>query len=117
MSRDESENARGGALSPAEAVALAALVEYAPGAVVSRALVQSKPGSVTLFAFDAGQGLSEHTTPYDAHLLVLDGEVLLTIGGREVPARAGEIVRMPAGVPHSVEARGRMKMLLLMIRG
>lgn len=108
---------RAGALPPAEPVALAALVDYAPGAVVSRALVQSKPGSVTLFAFDAGQGLSEHTTPYDAHVLVLDGECHLTIGGREVPARVGEIVRMPAGVPHSVEARGQMKMLLLMIRG
>ena len=111
-----SPESRAGALPPAEAVALAPLIGYAPGAIVSRALVQSKAGSVTLFAFDTGQGLSEHATPYDAHLLVLEGEALLTIGGREVRAGAGEITRMPADVPHSVEARGRMKMLLLMIR-
>ena len=114
MARSETQ---GAVLPPAEAVVLASLVDYAPGAVVSRALVQSKPGSLTLFAFDAGQGLSEHTTPYDAHVLVLEGEVRLTIGGQAVPVRAGEVVRMPAGVPHAVEARCRMKMLLLMIRG
>ncbi len=108
---------RGGALPPAEPAALAGLVDYVPGSVVSRALVQSKPGSVTLFAFDAGQGLNEHTTPYDAHVLVVEGEAALTIGGAEVTARAGELVRLPANVPHALEARVPFKMLLLMIRG
>ncbi len=109
--------ARPGALPAGEAAALAGLVSYAPGSIVSRALVQSKPGSVTLFAFDAGQALNEHTTPYDAHVLVLEGESTLTIGGRVVTARAGDIVRLPANVPHAVDGPGRFKMLLLMIRG
>ncbi len=106
----------GRALPEAEPFLLAGLVDYAPGAVVSRTLVQSRPATVTLFAFDAGQGLSEHTTPYDAHVLVVEGAAALTIGGRPVSARAGEIVRMPAGVPHAVDAPERFKMLLLMVR-
>ena len=104
-------------LLPGEPALLARLVDYAPGSVVSRALVQSKAGSVTLFAFDAGQGLNEHTTPYDAHVLVVEGEASLTIGGKTMSARAGEIVRMPANVPHAVDAPEPSKMLLLMIRG
>jgi quercetin dioxygenase-like cupin family protein len=93
------------------------VVAYAPGSIVSRALTQSKIGSVTLFAFDAGQGLNEHTAPYDAHVLVLDGVATLTIGGKPVTAKAGEIVLMPAGVAHAVDAPERMKMLLVMLRG
>jgi quercetin dioxygenase-like cupin family protein len=89
----------------------------APGSVVSRAVVQSPAGSVTLFAFDAGQGLNEHTTPYDAHVIVLEGETTLTIAGQPVTATAGDIVRLPANVPHAVDARGPFKMLLVMIRG
>lgn len=108
---------RAGALPPGQPAALAALVDYVAGSVVSRALVQSKPGSVTLFAFDAGQGLNEHTTPYDAHVLVVEGEAAITVGGAEVTARAGELVRLPANVPHALEARTPFKMLLLMIRG
>jgi quercetin dioxygenase-like cupin family protein len=115
-SRDQ-EKRTGSALPPAEPLQVAKLVEYAEGAVVSRALVQSKPASVTLFAFDAGQGLNEHTTPYDAHVIVLEGMATLTIGGKPILARPGEIVRMPANVPHAVDAREPFKMLLLMIRG
>jgi quercetin dioxygenase-like cupin family protein len=96
---------------------LADLAQYAEGSIVSRALVQKSVGSLTLFAFDAGQGLSEHTAPFDAFVQVLDGEVELTIGGKSVPAVAGEVVLMPANVPHAVKAHKRFKMLLSMIRG
>ncbi len=104
------------AILPATAVRLADLVAYAEGAVVSRALVQKAAASLTLFAFDAGQSLSEHTTALDAYLQVLDGEVDLTVGGESLVARAGETVLLPAGVPHEVSARARFKMLLTMIR-
>ena len=104
------------ALPPAQPVRLAELLDYAPGAVVSRALVKASGGSVTLFAFEAGQELSEHIAPFDALVEVLDGEVELTIGGSPVVARAGETVLMPAHVPHAVRARARFKMLLTMVR-
>ena len=117
MATDDHEKPLSSGLPAAEPHSLAGLVQYAPGSVVSRALVQSKPGSVTLFAFDAGQGLNEHTTPYDAHVIVLEGVASLTIGGKPVRAAAGEVVRMPAGVPHAVDAIEPFKMLLLMIRG
>lgn len=104
-------------LEASRAVRLETLVDYAPGAVVSRTIAQSPAGTLTLFAFDEGQGLSEHSAPFDAFVQVLDGEVLLTIGGEAVPAQAGETVRMPADVPHAVQARRRFKMLLTMIRG
>ena len=76
----------------------------------------SPSGTVTLFAFDAGEGLSEHTTPFDALVLVVEGALTLTIGGTPVAAEPGTIVRMPAGVPHAVDARVRSKMLLVMLR-
>ncbi len=117
MAADDQERRPRGGLPAAEPLELARLVEYAEGSVVSRALVQSKAGSVTAFAFDAGQGLNEHTTPYDAHVIVLEGTASLTIGGTAVLARPGEIVRLPANVPHAVDAPQPFKMLLLMIRG
>ncbi len=101
----------------AKAQNLADLVEYAEGSIVSRAISQSKAGSLTLFAFDAGQALSEHTAPFDALVQVLDGEVELTIGGKKVKAKVGDAVLMPAEVPHAVDAKKRFKMLLSMIRG
>ena len=104
------------ALPPARAVRLEAEIGYAPGSVVSRAIAKARGGSLTLFAFDAGEELSEHTAPFDAFVQVLDGEVELTIGGETVIARAGETVRMPAGLPHAVRARERFKMLLAMVR-
>lgn len=94
---------------------LAGLVTYANGAIVSKTLLDKKSGSLTLFAFDAGQGLSEHTSPYDATVLILDGEAELVIGGKTVKAKAGDIVIMPANVPHAVKAEKRFKMLLIMI--
>jgi quercetin dioxygenase-like cupin family protein len=104
-------------MPPAEVVHLAELVQYAEGSVVSRALVQKPVGSVTLFAFDAGQALSEHTAPFDAYVQLLDGEAELVVGGKSIDARAGDTVLMPANIPHAVNARKRFKMLLTMIRG
>ena len=103
-------------LPPARSIVLERELAYQPGAVVSRTLAKTRGGSVTLFAFDVGQELSEHTAPFDALVQVLDGAVQLTIGGEEVVARAGETVRMPAGVPHAVRALEPFKMLLTMVR-
>ena len=99
-----------------QAIGMAGFVAYAEGSVVSKTLLDKKAGTLTLFSFDEGQGLSEHTSPYDATVLVVDGEATLVIGGRPVKAQAGELVIMPAGVPHSLRAERRFKMLLIMIR-
>lgn len=105
-----------GDMPVSEAVDLAGLVEYGEGAVVSRTLIQASVGTVTVFAFDKGQGLSEHSTPFDALVQVIDGKAEITIGGEMVAAAAGESVLMPADVPHSLHAPERYKMLLTMIR-
>lgn len=97
-------------------IGLANAVVYADGSIVSKTLLDKKTGTLTLFAFDAGQGLSEHTSPYDATVYILDGTAKLMIDGREVRARAGEMVIMPANIPHDVQAEERFKMLLVMIR-
>jgi quercetin dioxygenase-like cupin family protein len=99
-----------------QAIEMAGFVTYADGAVVSRTLLDKKAGTLTLFSFDQGQGLSEHTSPYDATVLVVEGTATLVIGGQTVKAKAGELVIMPAGVPHSLKAEERFKMLLIMIR-
>jgi len=95
---------------------LAKDVSYADGSIVSKTLLNKKTGTLTLFAFDAGQGLSEHTSPYDATVMILDGQAKLTIGGKDALANAGEMVIMPAGIPHDVQAESRFKMLLIMIK-
>jgi len=100
----------------AETLDLAGLVEYGDGAVVSRTLMKSGGGTVTLFAFDADQGLSEHTAPFDALVQVVDGVGEFVVGGETCRAERGEAVLMPANVPHSVRAIGRFKMLLMMLR-
>jgi quercetin dioxygenase-like cupin family protein len=105
-----------GGLPAAEPVDLATLVAYQEGAIVSRTLAKRNGGTVTLFAFDQGQALSEHTAPFDAIVQVLDGEAELVIGGRKVPTRAGQTTLMPAQVPHAVNATQRFKMLLVMVR-
>lgn len=99
-----------------EAHNLAGLAEYAPGAIVSREIVNKKVGTLTVFAFDAGQGLSEHSAPFDAIVQILDGSSEWTIGGEPVSCGAGEIMIMPANVPHAVKAKQRFKMLLTMIK-
>lgn len=113
MSREKAS----GKLEGSKAFLLSQLVDYAEAATVSRILAKNSAGNVTLFAFDAGQSLSEHSTPFDALVQVIDGEVELTIGGETVIARAGEVVLMPADVPHAVNAAKRFKMLLTMLRG
>jgi quercetin dioxygenase-like cupin family protein len=95
---------------------LASLVEYAADSIVSKTILDKPVGTITLFAFDKGQKLSEHTAPYDAVVQIVDGLARLTIGGREVEVSAGEIIIMPANVPHSVGAAEKFKMLLTMIR-
>lgn len=103
-------------IAPAEAHPLAELLTPAPHGIASRILSKNNGGSITLFAFDAGQGLSEHTAPFDAIVMVLDGRLLLTIGGTEVTARPGTVVRMPAHVPHAVDAAEPSRMILTMLR-
>lgn len=98
-------------------VELASLVEYAPKAVVSRTITKSKAGTLTLFAFDADESLSEHSAPFDAYVQILDGQAELSIGGKTVIARTGQTVLMPANIPHAVYAQQPFKMLLIMIRG
>ena len=95
---------------------LAGLVDYQEGSVVSRTIVTKETGTVTLFAFDKEQGLSEHTTPYDAMVHVLDGEVEVTISGNSSRVKTGEIIIMPANEPHALKAVDRFKMLLTMIK-
>jgi quercetin dioxygenase-like cupin family protein len=100
----------------AEVVRLTDLVNYQEGAVVSRTLVKGATGTVTLFAFGDGQGLSEHTTPFDAMAYLLEGEAEIAVSGKPMRTAAGEAVLMPANQPHSLKALGRFKMLLTMIR-
>jgi quercetin dioxygenase-like cupin family protein len=100
----------------ARAARLAELVKYQAGGIVSRPIIQKPAGSVTLFAFDEGQALSEHTAPFDALVEVLDGSVEITIAGKPLTLQTGEAVIMPANRPHAVHAPARMKMLLTMVR-
>jgi quercetin dioxygenase-like cupin family protein len=95
---------------------LADLAEYAEDSIVSKTILDKPVGTITLFAFDKGQRLSEHQTPYDAVVQIIDGVARLTIGGKDVDVSAGEIIIMPGNVPHAVTAREKFKMLLTMIR-
>ncbi|MDP2897254.1 MAG: cupin domain-containing protein [bacterium] len=92
------------------------MVDYQSGSVVSREIIKKKTGTVTLFAFDEGQGLSEHTAPFDALVYILDGEAEITISGKPHRLKAGEMIIMPANEPHALHAVKRYKMLLVMIR-
>lgn len=92
------------------------IVDVQAGAVVSREIVRAEQGTVTAFAFDAGQGLSEHTAPFDAMVIALEGEVEVTIAGIAHRVAAGELIIMPAGKPHALLAVRPFKMLLVMIR-
>lgn len=92
-------------------------IDYAIGSVVSKTLLKKNTGNITLFSFDQGQGLSEHTSPFDAVVYILDGSAQITIGGTPHAVRAGEMMIMPANVSHALQAEQRFKMLLIMIRG
>jgi quercetin dioxygenase-like cupin family protein len=100
----------------AQTLTLKEMITYQDGSVVSRTLIDKKVGTLTLFAFDAGQGLSEHTAPYDATIQVIDGEAEVIIEGKSHAVAAGQLIIMPANRPHSVRANQRFKMLLIMIR-
>ncbi|MGD2142566.1 MAG: cupin domain-containing protein [Candidatus Bathyarchaeota archaeon] len=92
------------------------LVDYQEGAVVSRAIINKPAGTLTLFAFEEGEGLSEHSTPYDALVQVLDGKVEIIIGGESFKLVEGEYIVMPADIPHALRAVSRFKMLLTMVK-
>jgi len=98
------------------AIRMAEAVGYADDAVISKTLLDKPTGTLTLFSFDAGQGLSEHTSPYDATVQILEGKAAITIDGKTQEVSAGNLVIMPANVPHALKAEERFKMLLIMIR-
>jgi quercetin dioxygenase-like cupin family protein len=114
MQNDTSSNPRG--LAAAQVASVAELVSYQEGAVVSREILKRHAGNVTIFAFDEGQGLSEHTTPFDALVQVLEGEAEITISGQLHHVQGGELILMPAHQPHALKALKRYKMVLTMIR-
>ena len=105
-----------GTIPASTVLPLADLITPTEGGIASRVLAKTTGGNVTLFAFDAGEGLSEHTTPFDALVLVLAGSLRLTIGDQQVEALPGTIVRLPASVPHAVDATAAARMLLIMLR-
>jgi quercetin dioxygenase-like cupin family protein len=107
---DAAEKLKSEILDPAR------LVDYQDGAVVSREIIREKTGTVSVFAFDAGQGLSEHTAPFDALVLILDGKAEILIGGRPHIVESGRMIIMPAHVPHALNAVERFKMMLIMIK-
>jgi len=109
----KSGNSENGA---ATALRLNDLAAYQEGSVVSREILRKKTGTVTLFAFDQGQGLSEHTAPFDALVYIVDGEAEITISGKPLRVKKGEMITMPAHKPHALEAVKRFKMVLIMIR-
>ena len=112
------ENSKNSSKLPAsEAIQLKGLIEYSNNSVVSRELLKNTCGTLTLFAFDAGQGLSEHSAPFDAVVQIFDGEAELKIGDTIITAQNGDTVLMPADIPHAVTAKKPFKMLLIMIRG
>ncbi len=106
-----------GRIPPGVPVERSSLVSYADGAVVSRIVHKNAAGNVTVFAFDEGEGLSEHTAPFDALVEITDGECDITIGGETHRVRAGQMILMPAGIPHALHASRRFQMTLVMLRG
>ena len=114
MAQDNKET---GAGIPAERVLeMADLIEYQEGSVVSRTIIDQQTGTLTLFAFATGQGLSEHTAPFDALVYLLDGEADIAIAGQSYRLRKGAMIIMPANKPHALKAIDKFKMLLVMIR-
>jgi len=114
MSQEKEPAVEGGL--KAQALSLAQLVDYQGASVVSREIMKGKAGTVTVFAFDQGESLSEHTAPFDALVQVIDGEAEITISGNPLVVTEGESVIMPADQPHALNALKRFKMLLTMIR-
>jgi quercetin dioxygenase-like cupin family protein len=109
-SQKDTDDLLGQVLNPVD------LVDYQKGSVVSRTIVDKKTGTITLFAFDEGQGLSEHTVPFDALVYILDGEAEVTISGKSSDLKEGQMIIMPAHEPHALRAIKRFKMMLVMIK-
>jgi len=103
-------------IAGAQALPLLGLVKYQDGSVVSRVVLKREKGNITIFAFDEGQGLSEHTSPFDALVQAIEGEAEITVAGMPIALKAGEVVLLPAEKPHAVKATTRFKMLLTMVR-
>ncbi|OTQ55653.1 cupin domain-containing protein [Gilliamella apis] len=103
-------------IPPAQELNLASLIKQTEQGIASRVLAKTSGGNLTLFAFDKGQGLSEHSAPFDAIVMVIEGQLNLIIDGKPVKAELGTIVKMPANIPHAVEAPIPAKMLLIMLR-
>ena len=103
-------------LSPSQVEAATELVDYQEGSIVSRTLIGKEVGTVSVFAFSRGEGLSEHTAPYDALIHVLEGEAGVNIGNESMSVQAGQMVLLPANVPHAVQAPGDFKMMLTMVK-
>ena len=103
-------------IAEAQAFPLLGLVNYQEGSVVSRVVLKREKGNITIFAFDGGQGLSEHTSPFDALVQAIEGEAEITVAGKPIALKAGEVVLLPAEKPHAVKATTRFKMLLTMVR-
>jgi quercetin dioxygenase-like cupin family protein len=112
-----SDSSKATVMAPSQVAAVDQLVQVATGAIVSRVLARSAGGSVTMFAFAAGQELAEHTAPFDALVQVTSGRLDITIGGAAVSVAGGEMVLMPAGVPHALRAAADSTMILTMLRG
>jgi quercetin dioxygenase-like cupin family protein len=108
--KPDSESVNGKAFRPAD------LIKYQAGSIVSRELIRQKTGTVTLFAFDKGQGLSEHTAPFDAMVQIVEGEAEIMISAKKHHVKTGETIIMPANRPHALQAVKRFKMMLVMIR-
>lgn len=117
MSDPKKTDAAPGALPPSEVCTLQNSVAIAPGAIVSRTLARSAGGNVTVFAFDRGQALAEHSAPFDAMVHLLEGELVVVIAGEEYALTPGEVVIMPADVPHAVRAPEPAKWMLVMLKG
>lgn len=103
-------------VKPAEVKSLVDLLQYQDGSIVSRVLLKNQGGTVTLFAFDVGEGLSEHTAPFDALVVVTDGEADIEIDGESFKVKQGETIILPANRPHAVKATAKFKMMLIMLR-
>jgi quercetin dioxygenase-like cupin family protein len=106
----------GKAIAKTQAVKMTELADYQEDSIVSRTIIDKKAGTVTFFAFDEGQGLSEHVAPYDALVCILDGEAEVTVSGKTCHLKEGEMILMPANKPHALKAIKRFKMMLIMVK-
>ncbi len=109
-----SQNEKG--IEKAQVNRMASFVDYQEGSIVSRTIIDKKAGTITFFAFDKGQGLSEHVAPYDALVSMLDGEAQILISGKAFDVKEGEMIILPAKKPHALKATARFKMMLVMIK-